>query len=98
MKRRTTLLKLNALLIILQSIQFAIDSILHPAADPKSNCGHIFKKTVCFDDFVHFFAEEKILTSVDLIGITPYAEAPTKVGEINRERKNSSRPCEVHPK
>ena len=67
MKRRTTLLKPETLLMIFQSIQFAIDSILRPAAHLETTCGHFFEKTVSFDEIVHFFDDEKNLTSVNLI-------------------------------
>ena len=52
-----------------------------------SNCGHSFKKTVSFDDVVHFIDEENIVSYVDFdCGITFYPETPTKIRQINRER------------
>ena len=34
--------------------KLAIDSIVRPEADLISNCGHIFKNSVSFDDNVQF--------------------------------------------
>ena len=53
------------------------------------------KKTVSFDDIVHFIDDENIVTYKDFdCGITFYHETPTKIREINRERNNISRSCE----
>ena len=53
------------------------------------------KKTVSFDDIVHFIDEEEIVTYEDFdCGITFYPETPTKFKEINRERNYISRYCE----
>ena len=61
----------------------------------KSNCGQNFKKTVSFDDIVHFIDEEDIVTYEDFdCAITFYPEAPAKNREINRERNYFSRSCE----
>ena len=47
----------------------------------------IWKKTVSFDDIVHFIDEEDIVTSEDFdCGIIFYRETPTKIREIYRER------------
>ena len=63
-----------------------------PEADRISKCGHTFKKTVSFDDIVHYIHEENIVTYVDFDkGISFYPEAPTKVEQFNPERKNFSR-------
>ena len=44
---------------------------------------------------VHFIDEENFVTYVDFHSdITFYPEAPTKVGQINRERKNNFRSCQ----
>ena len=51
--------------------KLAIHSILRPEDDLISNCGQIVKKTVSFDDIVHFFDEETIVSYVDFdCGIT----------------------------
>ena len=72
--------------------KLAIRSILRPEWDRISNCGHIFKKTVSFDDIVHYLDAEISVTYVDFdCGNTFYPEAPTKIGEINRDWKNISR-------
>ena len=64
-------------------------------ADLISNCDHISKKTISFDDIAHFIDEEDIAIYVDCdYGKTFYAEARIKVGKINRELKNISRSCE----
>ena len=53
------------------------------------------KKTVSFDDVVHFIDEENIVTYVDFdCGITFLPETPTKIRQINRERNYNSRSCE----
>ena len=63
----------------------AIHSFLRPEDDLISNCGQNFKKTVCFDDNVHFIDEENIVTYKDFdCGNTFYHETPTKNREINR--------------
>ena len=74
--------------------KLAIHSILRPEDDILSNCGQNFKKTVSFDDIVHFIDEENIVTYEDLdCGITFYTETPTKIRQINRERNYISRSC-----
>ena len=75
--------------------KLAIHSILHPEDDLISNCGQNFKKTVSFDDIVHFIEEENIVNYKDFdCGITFYHETPLKIREINREPNNISRSCE----
>ena len=79
--------------MILQRLQFI------PFCDRKlilyQNCGHTFKKTVSFDNIVHFIDEQNMVTYVNLDSVfTFYPESPTKVRQINRERKNISRSCE----
>ena len=70
-------------------------SILRPEDDLISNCGQNFKKTVSFDDIVHFIVEEDIVTYEDFdCCITFYHGTPTKIKEINRGRNNNSRSCE----
>ena len=70
----------------------AIHSILRPEDDLISNCGQKFRKTVSFDDIVHFIDEEDIVTYEDFdCGIILYPETPTKIREINRERNYISR-------
>ena len=75
--------------------KLAIHSILRPEDDLISNCGRNFKKTVSFDDIVHFIDEEDIVTYENFdCGITFYHETPTKIREINRKRNYVSRSCE----
>ena len=67
--------------------KLAIHSILRPEDDLISNYGLNVKKTVSFDDVVHFIDEENIVTYVDFdCGITFFPETPTKVRQNNRER------------
>ena len=45
--------------------KLAIHSILRPEDDLISNCGPNVKKTVSFDDVVHFIDKENMVTYVD---------------------------------
>ena len=75
--------------------KLAIHSILRPEDDLLSNCGPNVKKTVSFDDVVHFIDEENMVTYVDFdCGITFLPGTPTKNRQINRERNCISRSCE----
>ena len=75
--------------------KLAIHSILRPEDDLISNYGPNVKKTVSFDDVVHFIDEENIVTYVDFdCGITFFPETPTKMRQINREQNYISRSCE----
>ena len=75
--------------------KLSIHSILRPEDDLISNFGPNLKKTVSFDDVVHFIGEENMVTEVDFdCGITFFSETPTKIRQINRERNYISRPCE----
>ena len=75
--------------------RLAIHSILRPEDDLITNCGPKVKKTVSFDDVVHFICEENIVTYVDLdCGITFFPETPTKIRQINRDWNYISRSCE----
>ena len=75
--------------------KLAILFILRPEADLISNSALILETTVSFDDIVQFIDGEIIVIYVDFIfGITFCHEAPTKVGEIDREKKTNSRSCE----
>ena len=75
--------------------KLAIHSILRPKDDLMSNCGQNIKKTVSFDDIVHFIDEEDIVTCEDFdCGFTFHPETPTKIRQINRERNYISRSCE----
>ena len=75
--------------------KLAIHSILRPEDDRISNCGPNVKKTVSFDEVVHFIDEENIVTYVEFdCGITFLPETPTKIRQINRERNYFSRFCE----
>ena len=75
--------------------KLAIHSILRPEDDFISNCGPNLKKTVSFDDVVHFIDEENMVTYVDFdCGITFFPETPTEIRQIKRERNYISRSCE----
>ena len=75
--------------------KLAIHTILCPEDDLISNFGPNVKKTVSFDDVVHFIDEENIVTYVDFdCGITFLPETPTKIRQTNRERNYISRSCE----
>ena len=75
--------------------KLAIHSILRPEDDLISNCGPNVRRTVSFDDVVHFIDEENIVTYINFdCGITFLPETPTKIRQTNRERKHSSRSCE----
>ena len=75
--------------------KLAIRSFLRPEDDLNSNCGQNFKKTVSFDDIVHFLDEEDIVAYEDFdCAITFYPETPTKIRLINRERNYISISCE----
>ena len=64
--------------------KLAIHSILRPEDDLISNFGQNFKKTVSFDEIVHFIDEEEIVIYEDFdCGITFYPETPTKTREID---------------
>ena len=59
--------------------KLAIHSILRPEDDLISNCGQKFKKTVSFDDIVHFNDEEDNVTYENFdSGISFYTETPKK--------------------
>ena len=75
--------------------KLALHSLLRPEDDLISSCGPNVRKTVSFDDVVHFIDEENIVTYINFdCGITFLPETPTKIRQINRERKYSSRSCE----
>ncbi len=75
--------------------KLSIHSILRPEDDLISNFGPNVKKTVSFDDVVHFIDEENIVTYVDFdCSITFLPETPTKIRQITRERNYISRFCE----
>ena len=75
--------------------ELAIHSILRPEDDLIPNCGPNVKKTVSFDDVVHFIDEENMGTYVNFdCGITFFPETPTKNRQINREQNYISRSCE----
>ena len=72
--------------------KLAIHSILRPEDDLITNCGPNLKKTVPFDDVVHFIDEKNSVIYVYIdCGITFSPETPT---EISRERNYISRACE----
>ena len=75
--------------------KLAIHSILRPEDDLISNCGPNVKKTVRFDDVVHFIDEENMRTYVDFdCGFTFFPETTPKIRQINRERIYISKSCE----
>ena len=75
--------------------KLVIHYILRPEDDLISNCGPNVKKTVSFDDVVHFIDKDNIVTYVDFdCGITFLPETPTKIRQINRERNYISRSCD----
>ena len=64
--------------------KLAIHSFLRPKDDLLSNCGPKVKKTVPFDDVVHFIDEENMMTYVDFdFSITSFPETPTKSDRSN---------------
>ena len=75
--------------------KLAIHSILRPEDDLISNCGPNVRNTVSFDDVVHFIDKKNIVIYRNFdCGITFLPETPTKIRQINREPKYSSRSCE----
>ena len=75
--------------------KLATHSILRPEDNPISNFGPIVKKTVSFDDVVHFIDEENMVSYVVFdCDITFLPETPTKIRQFNRERNYISRSCE----
>ena len=75
--------------------KLAIHAILRPEDDLISNCRPNVKKTVSFDDVVHFIDEENMVTDADFdCGTTFFPETPTKIRQNNRERNYISRSCD----
>ena len=75
--------------------KLASHSFLRPEDDLISICGPNVRKTVSFDDVVHLIDKENIVTYINFdCGITFLPETPTKIRQINRERKYISRSCE----
>ncbi len=75
--------------------KLAIHSTLRPEDELISNCGPNLKKTVSFDDVVHFIDEENMVTFVDFdCGITFFPDTPAKIRQIKRERNYISKSCE----
>ena len=75
--------------------KLAIHPILRPEDVLMSNGGPNLKKTVSFDNAVHFIDEESMVTYVDFdCFITFFPETPTKARQINRERNYISGSCE----
>ena len=75
--------------------KLTILSFLRPKDDLISNCGPNIKKTVSFDDVVHFNDEEIMVNYVVFdCGITFFPETPTKIRQSKRERNYISRSCE----
>ena len=64
--------------------KLTIHCILRPEDDLISNCGPNVKKTVSFDDVVHFVDEDNMVTDVDFdCGFTFCPDTPTKVRQID---------------
>ena len=75
--------------------KLAIHSILRLEGDLKSNFCPIVKKTVSFDDVVHFIDEDNMVIYVNFdCGITFFPETPTKIRQINQGWNYISRSCE----
>ena len=75
--------------------KLTIHFLLRPEIDLTSNFANNSQKTVSFDHMVHIIDEQNIVTKVDFdCGATFCREAITKNGQINRQRKHISRPCE----
>ena len=67
--------------MILKSLQFILFFVRQVFS---SKCGHHFEKENGF--IVHLIDEENIMSHVDLdCGIIFYPEAPTTIGQLNRE-------------
>ena len=67
-------------------------SVLRPRDNLITNCGQSFKNISSFDDIVYLNDEENIMTFVDTdFGITLYPETHTRIRQINREWKYTSR-------
>ena len=82
-------------LSLYEPTKLAIHSILRPEDALISNCGPNVRKTVSFDDVVHFIDEDNIVTYINFdCGITFLPETPTKIRQINRDWKYISRSCE----
>ena len=63
--------------------------------NPICNCGVIFKKTISFDDMVHFINDDNAVTYVVFDCCTTlYPEATVNVQNIKWERMKLSRSCE----
>ena len=75
--------------------KLATHSFLRPEDDLISNRCPNLKKTVSFDDVVHFIDEENMVTYVGFdCGITFFPGTPTNVRQINQKRNSISRSCE----
>ena len=85
----------KSVLSLYDPTKLAIHAILRLEDDIISKCGPNVKKSVSFDDVVHFNDEENMVTYIDFdCGITFLHETPTKIRQIDRERNYLSRPCE----
>ena len=74
--------------------KLAILSVLQQESELISNCDQKFKKTVSFDDIVHFIDNANIVIFVDFdCGKVFYPETPTKIRQVSLERNYSSRSC-----
>ena len=81
--------------MILQSLPFILFCIRKMILYQISNCGPNVKKTVSFDDVVHFIDKENIVTYVDFdCGITFLPKTSTKIRQINRKQRYNSRSFE----
>ena len=75
--------------------KLALHFILTPEDEFIRNCGPNAKKTVSFDEVMHFIDEENIVTCVGFdCGITFFPGTLTKIRQINRELNYLSRSCD----
>ena len=89
--RRITTINPYSLLMILQSLQFFLFCVRTMISNQI--VVPIWKKTVSFDDVVHFI-DENMVTYVGFDwGITFFPGTPTKVRQINKKRNSISRSC-----
>ena len=75
--------------------KLAIHSIMRPEDKFISNCGQNFKKSVSFEEILHFNFDENIVPFVEFdCGFTFYPGTPTKIRQFNQERNYLSRSFE----
>ena len=75
--------------------KLATHSILRAEDDLVSNSAQTVKKTVSFDDIVHFVDIKNIMTDVSFdCAVTFYPETPRKNRQIKRKRNHIPRSCQ----